>query len=123
LPLIKKKIALQKETSEKYDLRKYEKKLKNIDIDGPIHQIQRSSDEQTVAIKRHGTIKAPNSEILSRKQGKSLPWLRPVEAEYLRRQIQLCKRKNTDSEKDLQCRLAIHRQKHPIISVNMKRKH
>lgn len=121
MPLIKKKVAIQKETSEKYDLRKYEKKLKNIDIDGPIHQIQGSSNGHTIIVKRHETIKAPNSEILSRKQSKSLPWLRPVEAEYLRRQIQLCKRKNTDSEKDLQSRLAIHRQKHPTISVNMKR--
>jgi ribosomal protein L35 len=70
---------------------------------------------------RQGGTEAANLGIFKRKHSQSVAWLRPVEAEYLRRQVQLFQRKNSDSQKDLQVRLAIHRQKNALVSLNAKR--
>jgi hypothetical protein len=52
-----------------------------------------------------------------------MPWIRPVEAEYLRRQVQLSQRKNSESHRELQVRMVMHRQKPAALGLNAKLTH
>jgi hypothetical protein len=109
---------IQKETSEKYDLKKYEKKLES--INAGVFPLKMSSEGKPTKAER-GKDKQPASpSIFKQKHSLSVPWLRPVEAEYLRRKVQQIHRKNTDSEKDLQVRLGTRRQKCLPLGLNAK---